>query len=232
MFNDKIKLPSLVGDVDDMGHILRNLIRAVHDHGGDTAVLNRLLLQDAITYGAPTLYAQMAKLIIGHIWRLTEFERATPLAPGFTEFSDTELMERYSNVRLGPNVLNKQHEWFSYKPPTGSCVYRLAHLGSQELTYEEVLGADVGPNSEHGCWKEGFAYGALLDPRWVGNCCIAIMGSQLLHQRGLMPGEALDAVYPIFPVLYAAHGRIEMWSKDARKDNKFGPATFYLVRDY
>jgi hypothetical protein len=214
-------LDSLLSASDEQNVIWRSFLQALHDHGGSTLHLNRLLRD---TKEGRRLLNDFAKKVVGRIWELVdqeidlgEIDFRCPIREFHAQFEHLEIAEG----AFAPRSLCIE------APPRGPCVYRLKHFG-RPMLYREIIEADLGGKVEHAGWRELIAYAARLDADAFSACFILAAGSELLSPSG--------KIEPIFPKAQG-HWRegtvsVSWLGMDLPDKERYGPRCFFLVRVY
>jgi hypothetical protein len=236
MFNEKAKLSTLAGEVDDFGRITRGLIQAMYDHGGDTPDLNVLLRQEL---QPAHLFAQMAQLVVP-LWAL----KGKNVHLGLIDFDQPSehFWPRYPTAAVHSGVRDGEKVRFSDIKPQMECQYELDHLTTwlkrPNLLFDEVLHA-YGQirRMRHAGWRELLVYAhQQVAPEVLGNRKIIAAGSRIMTERPMreayVPYEATT-----FPALMMLEGKMTIAWMGPEHDSdratfRFGPECFYLARVY
>lgn len=213
-------LGNLLTDSDERNTLWHALLQSLQDHGGKIQHLNNLLT-DAKNEGR--VVGELAKLIVGNIWKLAE----KPIDLGLTEndFRDADFLRKYPGIVLQPYE-------FSESKPKGPCTYMLHHFRRPRL-FNEIVGGVFDPKydvREHAGWRELVAYVSHIQSADICGCDIVAAGSRLIPVEGGERGQ--NNAFPIARS-YMPNSISVAWRGVERADvERFGGECFYLVRVY
>ncbi len=222
-------LANLLTDLGETGQLAKVFLQALEDHGGTQAHLNGLL---ADAKGSRQLMNEIAKRVVGRIWRLAEEPVDLGLSEEDFRCSAEAFLKRRPSFAMFPHMRLAEGD-YTETIPRGQCRYRLFH-SAKPLDRQGVLdlfAPDEG-RREHASWRELVAYVERLTKEDLSGCIIHAGGSYRrpeeretppAHQQGL----SLVAAYNYQNRLTVTWNGIPPFTAD-----RLGPSSFYLVREY
>ena len=223
MFGLNNSLSTIINHADDFATIQRSLLRAIQEHGGDNSTLNAFL-EDI--RGEQKELSAIAKRLVSPLWVHTG--QTFDLGPIDFEKPMAEFCAEYPQVQIAKGIQETNFSYLSFEKPRAPCTYRLVHLGSQPLLFDEMLEAKLDERARHAGWRELVAFTAKLSPSDFRNCRINAAGSRQCSKGQTEP-------HTIVPATVESQGELCMvWSgvKRRGRDRNFGPDSFYLMRQF
>ena len=215
-------LSNLITNGDEWNVLRRTLMQSIHDHGGGTNHLNRLL-EYAKT--VRVLTDEIARLIVGPIWQLVLGEPVA-LEPIDFDAPAKGFCNHYRHLNIMPGLNDFDEKYWVTTRPRKPCRYRLFHY-SRTPEFDQIVNTFQSPpeSREHAGWRELLAYVSMVPL------------SHLVGHRILAAGTENKAEYPrtgMFPCAWNYDDRWTVgWKGVKRHDKeKFEVDCFYLIRVY